>query len=330
MPTVFRSWRLRLPLLLGLGVAGLWSGYWLYAQAQIQNEVEREVAHLQALGGDFVCEDRQWSGFPLRIALSCGATKVVLPDGPTIETASVEAAGQLHNLRYIVTTASGPTFIRLDTGDTLAIEHTPARIGFYTPADGGPQTSLAAEQMVMDGPRGWSFRGRNINLTAGSETPDRLQFSAGGEALSLAGFGTPVIALEALHVEGALEGMPDAPLSDLQALLGEAARLGTRVTIDTFNAQMADVQITALGTIELSPDGPTGTLSTTVSNYGELLADLEQRGVVSKRAVRASRMVAGLLGGRRQADDTVTLALRFHEGQVFWGPFAVAEIPPIN
>jgi hypothetical protein len=330
MPTVFRSWRLMLPLVLGLGVAGLWSGIWLYAQAQIQDEVEREVAYLQALGGDFVCEDRQWSGFPLRITLSCGATKLVLPDGPTIETASVETAGHLHNLRYIVTTASGPTHIRLDNGDVLAIEHTPARIGIYTPSDGGPQASLAAEQMVIDGDRGWSFRGRNISLTAGSATPDQLQFSAGGEALSLAGLATPMIGLEVLQVEGSLEGMPDSRFSDLQALLGEAARLGTRVTIDTLNAHMADVQITASGTIELGPDGPTGTLSTTVSNYRELLADLEQRGVVSKRAVRASRMVAGLLGGRRQADDTVTLALRFHEGQVFWGPFAVAEIPPIN
>jgi hypothetical protein len=330
MPSIFRSWRLILPLVLGLGVAGLWSGYWLYAQAQIQNEVEREVAHLQALGGDFVCEDRQWGGFPLRIALSCGRAKLVLPDGPAIETARVEAAGQLPNLRYIVTTAGGPTFIRLDTGDTLAIEHTPARIGFYTPSDGGPQASLTAEQLVMDGQHGWSFRGRNISLEAGRATPDRLQFSAGGEALSLAGLGTPVIALEAVQVEGSIEGMPDSPSSDLQALLGEAAQLGSRLTIDTFNAQMADVQITASGTIELSPDGPTGTLSTTVSNYRELLADLEQRGVVSKRAVRASRMVVGLLGGRRQADDTVTLALRFHEGQVFWGPFAVAEIPPIN
>ena len=292
MPTAFWFRRLALPFLIVLGLSGLWSAYWFYAQAQIEIELDREVARLQVRGGQFVCEDRRWRGFPLRIAVSCGSSRLELPGGPVIETAKLEAAGYLNNLRRIVSRT-----------DRIAVEGEPK----------------------------WSFRGRNVAVSAGSKQPDRLAFSASGEALTLADGRTPAIALDRLEVGGFIEGLPRDLSGDLKAVLSQAARLGSRLTIETFTAQMADVRFTASGTVELGPEGPTGTLFTTVSDYKGFLDDLERRGAISSKAVRAGSVVIGLLqSGRQQADGEATLALRFHAGQVFWGPFAVAEIPPLQ
>lgn len=308
-------------------------------QARIQDEVDREVAYLQAGGVDFECQNRQWQGFPFSITLTCGRATLALPGGAVIDTGRLEASGRLHNLRYIITIAEGPSRVRLDTGEIIAVDHTPARVGLTMVDDGRPRTSLAAEQIAVQAEPKWSFVGRNIVVAAsggndggnGSGDPEQLQFSASGEALTLAVGSALPVALEALKLEGWVEAPPNTLAGDLKSILHDAARLGSRVTIETFTARMGNVDIAASGTVGLGPEGPTGTLATTVSNYREFLADLEGRGVVSKRAVRASSMVIGLLqGGGRGADGEVKIALRFHEGQVFWGPFAVAEIPPLQ
>jgi hypothetical protein len=102
------------------------------------------------------------------------------------------------------------------------------------------------------------------------------------------------------------------------------------VTIDSFEARTDDIRLTASGTVELTPEGPEGTLSTTVTNYEDFLAELERRGAVSRNAVQASSMVIGFLQGGRKKSGEATVALRFRQGKVFWGPFAVAEIPPLD
>lgn len=290
MFTAFRFRLLALPLLLVLVLAG-WSGYWLYAQARVQQEIDRGVAELQARGGTFACNERQWRGFPLRLELSCEGTRLDVPGGPVIETARIEAASDLHEPRRIVA-------------------HTDKVV-----AEGGPD---------------WTFNGRNIGVAAAHDGADRLEFSASGEALRFADGRMPAIALDALEIEGSGENLPRRQADDLASLYREAVRLGSQVTIDRFDAQMGDIRFTASGTVELGPEGPTGSLSTTVTKYKDFLADLERRGVVSKKVVGASSMMIGLLQGGTQKDGEVTLALRFHEGKVFWGPFAVAEIPPLE
>ncbi|MFW6076864.1 MAG: DUF2125 domain-containing protein, partial [Hyphomicrobiales bacterium] len=289
MFTVFRFRRLALPLLVVLGLLG-WSGYWVYAQARAEQEVDQQVALLQARGGEFVCQNRQWQGFPLRLELTCADARLDLPDGPVIETEGIEATSHLYDPRRIIARSDG---------------------------------------FIVEGAPDWSLDGRNVDVTATVEQADRFAFSASVEDLSFADGRMPAIAVDGLEIEGRAANLPRRPASDLRAFLREAARLGSEVTIDRFEARMADIRFTATGTVELGPEGPTGSLSTTVSDYKAFLADLERRGVVSRKVVGASAMMIGLLQGKK-TDGEMTLALRFHEGKVFWGPFAVAEIPPLE
>ena len=104
-----------------------------------------------------------------------------------------------------------------------------------------------------------------------------------------------------------------------------------RASEEAGHAPAGDVVLGCLPVVPVAfgPEGPTGTLETTVSDYAQVLDDLERRGVISKQAARGSSIVLGFLQGKK-SDDEMTVSLRFHEGQVFWGPFVLAEIPPLE
>lgn len=290
MSSAFRARLLILPLLALVVLAG-WTAYWFYAQARAESEIDRAAARLQAQGGAFDCSDRQWQGFPLRLTMTCDGTKLVVPGGPLVETGGLQATARLYDPRRIVART-----------DAIAVEA------------GGGRT----------------VRGRDIAVLARFIDRDQLAFSAAGQDLSFADGLMPEIAVALIEVEGRMENLPDSRSGDLNALLREAAQRGSQVTIDRFEARMEDVRLTASGTVALTPDGPEGTLSTTVTNYDDFLAELERRGAISGNAVQASSMVIGFLQGGRKKSGEVTVALRFNQGKVFWGPFAVAEIPPLH
>ena len=290
MSSAFRLRLLILPLL-ALVVLGGWTAYWFYVQARAESEIDRAIARLQAQGGAFDCSDRQWQGFPLRLTLTCDYTRLDVPGGPLVETERLTATAHLYDPRRIISRTEA---IAVEAGD------------------------------------GRTVRGRDIAIVARFIDRDQLAFSATGQDLSFADGLMPEIAVDLLEVEGRMENLPDSRSGDLNALLREAAQRGSQVTIDRFEARMEDIRLTASGTVELTPDGPAGTLSTTVTNYEAFLAELERRGAVSRNAVQASSMVIGFLQGARKKSGEVTVALRFHQGKVFWGPFAVAEIPPLD
>lgn len=289
MSSAFRARLLILPLLV-LVVLGGCTVYWFYAQSRAESEIDRAAARLQAEGGAFVCSDRQWQGFPLRLTMTCDRTRLDLPGGPVVEAEALQATAHLYDPRRI---AARTSEITVEAGEG-------------------------------------SIRGRDIAITVKLLGRDRLAFSATGQSLSFADGRMPAMAVDLLEVEGTVENLPDSRPGDLRDLLRQAAQAGSQLTIDKFKAQMEGIRLTASGTVELTPGGPEGTLSTTVTNYDAFLAELERRGAVSSNAVQASSMVIGFLQGGRKTSGEVTVALRFHRGKVFWGPFAVAEIPPLD
>jgi hypothetical protein len=279
-----------LSMLLVVLVLTGWSGYWFFAQTRAEHEIERQVAACRRAAATSPAPTG--SGGDSRCASHWSATAPGsrFPAARRSRPQRLEAIGHLYDPRQVVA---------------------------YT------------DRISLEGSPDWSAGARNIDVAAKLATLDRLEFSASGEALAFANGRMPAVAVDALEVEGSLDNPPRGRQEDLAALLREAARLGSRVTIDRFEARMADIDVTASGSVAFGPEGPTGTLETTVSNYAQVLADLERRGVISRQAARGSTMVLGFLQGKK-SDDEMTVSLRFHEGQVFWGPFVVAEIPPLE
>lgn len=336
MPTAHRPWRLVLPFIVAAALGLVWSVYWLHAFGRVQEEVAIHEARLAERGGAFACGDRAWSGYPLRISLSCRRTALALPGGAMVEAAGFTASAPAYDLGTVVTVAEGPSRLRFTSdGESVAVDHRPLVVSFATYRGGDREASLMAEEIASADAAGWALGGRNISLSGrltAASSPARLEFTAKVDDLTVAGRGLETISIDEFEVAGRIEDVPAIVSSDPATLLGEAVRRGSRITVDSLTARIADVRLAASGTVELSPDGhPTGTLATTVSNLKGFLGRLEQRGLISRKAARASLMMIGLLqGGAKGPEGEARVNLRFHNGRVLWGPFILAEHPPLR
>lgn len=325
-----RSWRpALLAVLVVAGLAATWSAFWYVTRHQIEAEIARQQAVVQSRGGDFECAERAWSGFPLRVTLRCQRTVFAVLDGPVITLAGLELSSVLYRPGHVVAVAGAPTRVEPQGDEAATVDHTPLRIELNVRPGSEPSGRAAIETMGVSTPAGWSFTGRRIAVEAAGLGPDRLAFSASGQDLTLDHGTARLVALDALSVRGRLEDLPDVPAVDPKALIAAAVRQGSQVTIESFDARLASVVLTASGSVRLAASGPTGTVTTTVSNLDAFLRDLEQRGLISRQAAQAAALVIGLLQ-RNRDDGAVTVDLRLHEGRVFWGPFAIAEIPPLQ
>lgn len=336
MPTLHRPWRLVLPFIVVSALGLVWSAYWLHALGRVQEEVAVHEAKLAERGGAFACGERRWSGYPLRISLSCRRTALTLAGGAMIEAAGFTAAVPAYDLGTVATVAEGPTRLRFKSdGETVAIDHRPLVASFATSRSGEREVSLIAEEIILADAAGWALGGRNISLSGRlsvASPPATLAVAAKGRDLTVGGRRLASIAIDEFEVAARIEEVPAIVSSDPGTLLREAIRRGLRITVDRLSARIADIRLGASGTVELSPDGhPNGTLATTVSNLKGFLDGLEQRGLISRKAARASLMMIGLLqGGAKRPEGEARVNLRFHNGRVLWGPFVLAELPPLR
>lgn len=331
MLVTLRRLALLLAFILGFGL--LWSGWWLYAMTRVQDVAARSEARLEARGGAFLCAERQWSGFPFSLTLTCRGTTLALPEGAVIQGAGFEASARAYRPNNVVAHAKGPTYLRLDDSDrSLAVDHGPVVANVLARLGGVVEGTVAAPELAISDGSGFSFRGRDIRLTGmlRSNSPDDVEFAASARGLVLSGSRIEPVRIETLTADGRIDGMPRPVSTSLRKLLSEAARRRSRLVVESASARSGDIVLTASGTVELSPDGLlTGSLSTTVSNLKALLGELEQRGIVTRNAVSASLLVSGLFGGGGKGGSPANFDLRFDKGRVYWGPILVFEHPPL-
>jgi hypothetical protein len=319
-----------LVVLVGLGL--VWSAWWLLAMTRAQDMAALSEARLAARGGAFVCGERQWSGFPLSFTLTCRGTTLALPEGAVIQSTGFEASAWAYRPNNVVAHAKGPTHLRLDqTGSSLAVDHGPIVANVLARLSGVIEGSVTTPEFAISDASGLALVGRDMRLAGVLGTsPDEAEFAASGQGLEISGSGTEPIRIETLSAEGRIERMPGRISTNLKKLLRDVARQRSRLVVESASARSGDVLLTASGAIELSPEGRlTGSLSTTVSNLKALLAELERRGLVSRKAANASLLVAGLFGGGGKNGSAAKLDLRFDDGRVYWGPILLFEHAPL-
>lgn len=322
---------LLLVVLLGLGL--VWSAWWLFAMTRAQDMAALSEARLAARGGAFVCGERQWSGFPFSFTLTCRATTLALPEGAVIQSTGFEASAWAYRPNKVVAHAKGPTHLRLDeAGKSLAVDHGPLVANVLARLSGAIEGTVTTPEFAISDASGLALVGRDMRLAGvlGGTSPDEAEFAASGQGLEISGSGTEPIRIETLSAEGRIERMPGRISTNLKKLLRDAARQRSRLVVESATARSGDVVVTASGAVELSPEGRlTGSLSTTVSNLKALLAELERRGLVSRKAANASLLVSGLFGGGGKNGSAAKLDLRFDQGRVYWGPILLFEHAPL-
>ncbi len=81
----------------------VWTGFWFYGRSQINSVMDRVIEREKERGRDIICEDREVTGFPFRMTVTCAnpAIRLETPEG----TVSAQLAGLSVNARALDPTA---------------------------------------------------------------------------------------------------------------------------------------------------------------------------------------------------------------------------------
>jgi hypothetical protein len=343
-------WRIFLPsvallvLFLGLGC------FWAYAAWRTGTAVDAWLAREARLGRNWTCPDRQISGFPFRLEVSCdkpGFTGKAGGRALTGELARVHAVAQLQDPNHVIVEAEGPLVVSDDAGGRLALQWDLLH-GSIEGQGSAPLAQLAVEAtkprltLVGFGLAGLEASGDSVDFHM-RRTPSRPvednAYDVASRATQLRlppadqwlGDQAP-IDMDAVATVTQAEPLTGAPPA---AELERWRAAGGKVQLSKLMLAKGAKRLDATGVVGLDDlRRPQGRLDISVAGLDDLL----QQFGLSPRAANIGGLIAGVLGGRApkapepDASGTpggVVLPLRLDNGKAFLGPLAVARLMPL-
>jgi hypothetical protein len=209
----------------------------------------------------------------------------------------------------------GPTAI-----NGLAISHRPLRQSFRYDARGNWDSAVEIPALAM--PDGATAE--IIKLFARSQD-GKLQFAVDASNLKLAKpAGLPAITSLAGEAE------TDAGLLQSADPLQAAAATGTPLTITRLQIAAGNVTVNAAGSLSLDAERRlNGKLASEVSDLEALLSLIAPPLNLSAEQVAGAKTVIGLIGGNAPGQPT-KLDLIAKDGEIYFGPFKIADVPPLR
>jgi len=316
-------------LVLVIGLAALWSGYWFVAARGLEAGVSAWLEAQRAVGWRMETSAMNVRGFPNRLDLVADSVAVQSPDGTVGWSApflQVMALSYRPNhlvavwpQEQVVTTLAGPVTVKSQDMRASAV---------LQPGTGLPLDRAA---MVIEAPRLEMAAGTLAAMTARlavREAPPKADtYEIGLEAteLVLSGLlpeGWPTAA-ERIWLDADLT--LDAPL-DRFAL--ERAPQVTAVDLRAFDAVFGGTHLNARGTVTLRPDGrPEGDVTLRATGWRGLLRMAEAAGALSEEDAQRAEVALALLAG---GEDKIEAPLEFRGGRMFLGPVPIGPAPRLR
>ncbi|MDK9697646.1 MAG: DUF2125 domain-containing protein [Siculibacillus sp.] len=265
--------RVRLPLMIGLGLAVAaagWTAIWATARGRILAEIDTRIAGLAERGIVVACADRAIGGYPFRMELSCASPGVSLTArGITVSAAALRVVAQVWDPRLVLVEIDGPG-VGADAGGAVAAKWRALRASLRWSGDGVRRLSV-----VSDG----------LDLTAKPA-------------------GRPTVRLSAEHVEahGRPSGATDLDL-DLAASLAAAV-----LTVGDKRVGPPRADLTASATlVGFMPPGPGPALPAFAGRGGRIEPAKLSLAVGGVRVEGDGELV---LDGAGELDGMITLVAR--------------------
>jgi hypothetical protein len=304
-----RPWHMFYPLLLVIVLGIGWSIYWLFAFNGMKDALAQARVDLSAQGSTLACERETWGGYPFRIELTC-ENAGVSTQGRKVKAARVFAVMMAYDLSHVLAEVEGPTRI-----DDVEIAHAPARLSFDAHRAGGFDASAEVPEAAAAG-----VSAKQLRALARSKG-GTLDFAA--DAQELIGQGVTLKQIQ-------LVGSTPAAILEAPDPLAEAARSGQALDITKAEATAGDVVLSATGQLRIDPARRlAGKVTAEVSDIDKFLGvaapllrldDGTRAGLASMLAILAKDSASK----RRSAD------LIAKDGELYFGPFKLAQLPPID
>ena len=368
LPSHRRLWPVLVPFALVVALAILWTGLWFYAASAAKAAIadwrvrETRAGRLQDCGAQSI------GGFPFRIEVRCARPSLELRGARTpivLKAADLLVAAQIYQPTLLISEFKGPMTV---TAAGQAPDYTVNWTLGEASVRGTPEAPQRAS-FVVDNPTlvraGKNvgtpiFKARHaefhVRIAAGSskENPvlDLALRAAGATAAEVAPLAASPFDID---VVATLHGLTDLVPKPWPVRLREIQARGGRIDIAKARLQQGDVIAVTTGSLRLSDRGDLqGQLETTVVGLESLLRLLGVDQIVSHGQVAAAidsldqlmpglgalarqnagpSIVAGLgaIGKRTvlEGKPAVTLPLRFADGRIMLGPFAIGRTPPL-
>jgi hypothetical protein len=367
-PARRRLWPLLVPVVLVVALAILWTGLWFYAASAAEGAISGWIEREAKAGRVYACAERNITGFPLRIAVHCNKAnwqlsgvepplmlrftsldavwqvyQPLLVTGQFTGPMAISAPGESPN--YVATWQHGQSSLRgtPKAPESLSIVVEKVNIDRLTAESAAPVAKadrIEAGGRIVDGSVTDNPVIELMVQLAAATAPDvhpLLAKPLDGEASAL------------------LKGLANfSPKPWRERMRELQARDGT-IEITKARVQSGEVIATAAGTLKLNERGNLdGQLQLTVVKLEEILRALNLEEVMSQgrigntinaldrlmpglgsiaRQNAAPSIMAGLgaIGQRTVLEDkpAVSVPLRFADGTVMLGPFALGRVPPL-
>ncbi|WP_333823674.1 DUF2125 domain-containing protein [Pinisolibacter sp.] len=150
--TTAPSRRMRLPLVIGLGVAiaaAGWTAVWATARGRILAEIDGRLATLSTRGVVVACADREIGGYPFRMELTCRSPGVEIRDrGFTASAQALRVVAQVWDPRLVLVEVDGPG-IAVTGGDATSAKWRLLRSSLRWAGDGVQRVSLSVDGLDL-------------------------------------------------------------------------------------------------------------------------------------------------------------------------------------
>ncbi len=306
-----RPWRLLAPLAAVLALFAAWSGYWLITFNIAQQEVAARRTVLAAQGTTLACQDESWGGFPFRFEFACRAPVLdaaIQGHQVNLRGAALLIVAQAYNPSRIVALLDGPTLIRPGDGSAFEARHDRAIASFRHTGEACGPFAIEIPALAVPGVVEASRLALHLRCLDG-----RADIAMNGQDLTLHGTVSGPVRLDA----ASFVAKTDFPGSGLQAeiLSAEIARNG--------------VVVKGKGWLGLDPERRlAGNLATETNDIDGLLGEASRYHPLSEPDRAALKTLLGLIDGSA-ADKQAKADFIAKDGELYWGPFKLADLPPL-
>ncbi len=300
-----------------------WSSYWLFAFELAKSEAASRRQALARQGTSLSCMDESWGGYPFRIEFACRAPVLDTKIEEHIVTARAAAlliVAQAYNPSSIVALLDGPTSIRASDGSFLEAGHDRAiasihsmgtecgRFSIEIPAltvSGVVEASLMALHLrCRDNGANIAIKARDLTVYGTVQGPVRLDAAS-------------------FDVEA-----PHSLFAQSKPLLN-ASVTGTRAEILSAEIVRNGVVVKGKGWLGIDKERRLiGKLATETNDIDGLLSEANRYHPLSEPDRTALKTLLGLIDNSA-TDKQAKADFIAKDGELYWGPFKLADLPPL-
>jgi hypothetical protein len=302
MPAAGRKpWIMLMPLAGVVFLAAVWCLYWFVALGMIEERMAAERRLLAEHGLRLECTSERWGGFPFHFEFACSSPVISFEDRYEIGSQDLLLVALAYAPWQVVALVDGATRLTREQVPTTTLEHRRAIVAVTLDRQWRPQVSAEIPLLTAAG----YGRVDRLMIHARPSAEGLVDIAVSWEGLSYHPAGRPPFSVAVGKGLGVLAGGPILKVKSVEFQEGTVRYWGSG---------------------ELNLDGArrvSGKLSTETNDINGLLALVQPQLGFTDRQEAALRTMLGLLGGEARADIIA------RDGQLYVGPFRVAELMPL-